>query len=548
MSLFELFAAKIISDHEIQILYRIDGIDIAAGPKTTLSAIASGPGIPNDQNAALTGQYAQTAIWKRDPSTGVGRDFHSHIRDVVGGKREDLATRWTLDGVAKRFLDSAALYEATDRTARVDKRMILSLSDAAQRRLSAHSIVTAELAVACKGITLTLFKTGHGFAATTLELSRLDRGKVSALELLEAQIAIGRFGMVRWADVLDAGSPGGPAFRLVELVQLLALGTRGAAAPERVTTYTFAQFAEPLPTPARDLFALHLARHYSSDYQTADEIEGVAFVRDFETVRHVVALEGAATVIGTTPEAAPAPVFLQNFKTGTFHRHYLPVALLARHEHAFLVTRTSASILTRKEMRDGPMTVRRLQELRETCLVFRLCYRFSELSSITMHNSLYRAFRQVLHLDRLTVELDADVETVEAHLRELRQSEEREDEDQKHRRYYWVTVIGAGALAGLTMFSITKEALGIFFHEAPPGAVEQVLKIFGWDLPYALIPKVAGLALGILTAIIGWVIAYLRGPRAGDADHKRAGHADHKTMELMLEHMVEERASDEERR
>ena len=55
--------------------------------------------------------------------------------------------------------------------------------------------------------------------------------------------------MVRWADVLDAGSPGGPAFRLVELVQLLALGTRGAAAPERVTTYTFAQFAEPLPTP-----------------------------------------------------------------------------------------------------------------------------------------------------------------------------------------------------------------------------------------------------------------------------------------------------------
>lgn len=539
MSLFETFAAKIISDHEIQILYRIDGIDVAAGPKTTLSAMASGAGIPDDQKAALTGRYGQTAIWKRDLSTGVGQDFHHHIRDVVGGKREDLATRWTLDDAIRRFLDSAALYELeTSRMARVDKCMILSFNDAARQRLAAHSIVSAEIAVACKDITLTLFKTGHGFAATTLELSRLDRGKISALELLEAQITIGRFGTIRWADVLNVGSVGGVTFRLGELVQLLALGDKGAAAPERVTTYTYAQFADPLPTPARDLFAIHLARHYSSDYRTAAEIEGVAFVRDFETVRHAVALEGAATVVGTTPEAPYSPVFLQNFKTGTFHRHYVPVALLARHEHAFLVQRTSASILTRKEMRDGPMTVRRLQELRETCLVFRLCYRFSELSSVTMHNSLYRSFRQVLHLDRLTVELDMDVETFEAHLRELQQSEERENEDQKHRRYYWVTVIGAGALAGLTMFSITKEALGIFFHEAPPGAVEQVLKIFGRDLPYSLVPKVVGLALGILTAIIGWLIAYLRGPRAG--------HADYKTMELMLEHMVEERASDKE--
>ena len=413
--------------------------------------------------------------------------------------------------------------------------MVLSFNDAAQKRLAAHSIASAALAVECRDITLTLFKTGHGFAATTIELSRLDRGEISALELLEAQIMIGRFGTITWADVGNAGSLDGATFRLVELVQLLALGDRGAAAPERVTTYTYAQFAELVPTPARDLFALHLARHYSSDYQTAAEIEGVAFVRDFETVRHAVALEGAATVLGPTSEAAHPPVFLQNFKTGTFRRHYVPIALLARHEHAFLVQRTSAAILTQKEMQDGPQTVRRLQELRESCLIFRLCYRFSELSSVTMHNSLNRAFRQILHLDRLTEELDTDVETFEAHLRELRQSEERRNEDQKHRRYYWVTVIGAGALAGLTMFSITKEALGIFFPEAPPNTVEQVLNIFGRDLRQSLIPKVAGLVLGILTAIIGWVIAYLRGPRAG--------HADHKTMHLMLEHMIDERVS-----
>ena len=536
MSLFESFATKIISDHEIQILFRIDGVDIASGPDIGLAAAASGPGIPEDQKAALAGRYGKTAIWKREPSSGVGQDFHPHIRDVVGGKREDLATRWSLDDAARRFIETAALYDQdTDRSARVEKQMLLSFNEAARKRLASYSIASTGLVVACKDIMLTLFRTGHGFAATTLNLSRLDRGKITALELLEGQIMIGRFGTIVWTDMQGHASANSPPFRLAELVQRFVLGEKAEALPERVTTFTYAQFAEPLPTPARDLFALHLARHYSSDYQTAAEIDGVAFVRDFETVRHAVALEGAATVVGTTLEAPHPPEFLRNFRTGTFHRHYVPVALLARHEHAFLVRRTSAAVLTQGEMRDSSQTVRRLQELREACLIFRLCYRFSELSAVTMHNSLNIAFRQVLHLDRMTEELDADVETFGGHLRQLRKSEESRKEEEKHRRYYWVTVIGAGALAGLTMFSITKEFLGIFIHEGAPSAVEQVMTIFGREVPQSMVPKLAGLVLGVLTAVFGWIIAYLRGPKAG--------HVDHKTMHLMLEHMIEERVS-----
>lgn len=536
MSLFESLAAKVIFDHEIQMLFRIDGVDIASGPNINFAAAAAGPGIPEDQNAALAGRYGKTAIWKREPSSGVGQDFHPHIRDVVGGKRGDLATRWSLDDAARRFIDSAALYDQdTDRSVRVEKQMFLTFNEAARKRLASYSIASTGLVVACKDITLTLFKTGHGFAATTLELSRADRGKITAMELLEGQIMIGRFGTMVWTDMQGHPSANSPHFRLAELVQQLVLGEKAEALPERVTTFTYAQFAEPLPTPARDLFALHLARHYSSDYQTAVEIDGVAFVRDFETVRHAVALEGAATVVGTTPEAPHLPEFLRNFRTGTFHRHYVPVALLARHEHAFLVRRTSAAVLTQGEMRDSSQTVRRLQELREACLIFRLCYRFSELSAVTMHNSLNSAFRQVLHLDRMTEELDADVETFGDHLRQLRKSEESRKEEEKHRRYYWVTVIGAGALAGLTMFSITKEFLGIFIHEGAPGAVEQVMTIFGREVPQSMLPKLAGLVLGILTAVFGWIIAYLRGPKAG--------HANHKTMHLMLEHMIEERVS-----
>lgn len=537
MSLFNSLAAKPISEHEIQIFFRIDGIDIASGPGTRMQSMANTPGTPADQNAALAGRHGASAVWKREKSSGTGHDFHNHIREVVGGRREDLATRWTLDEAASRFVASADLYDQdVERGERIKKRMVLSFNEAAQKRLTDHAIASSGLAVACRDITLTLFKTGHGFAVTTLELFRFDRTPITAMELLEAQIMIVRFGTIAWKAGTDGTGPSCSApFRLAELVQRLVVGDKAEALPERVTTFTYAQFAEPLPTPERDLYAIHLARHYSSDYVTAAEIGGVAFVRDFETVRHAVSLEGAATVVGTPPDAPHRPQFLRNFRTGTFHQHYVPVALLARHEHAFLVRRTSAAVLTQSEMRDARQTVRRLQELREACLIFRLCYRFSELSAVTMHNSLNRAFRQVLNLDQMTSELDSDVETFEAHLRQLRQAEERRREEEKHRRYYWVTVIGAGALTGLTMFSITKEFLGIFIHEAPPGAVAELVTILGREIPLPLVPKLAGLALGILTAIFGWTIAYLRGPKAG--------HAEHKTMHLMLEHMIEENVS-----
>jgi hypothetical protein len=537
MSLFNSLATKQIADHEIQIFFRIDGVDITSGPDTRLLSMASGPGIPVDQQKALSGRYAGNTIWKREQSSGTGQDFHRHIRDVVGGKREDLATRWTLDDTASRFVGSADLYDQdVDRGGRIKKRMILSFNDAAQKRLAAHAISSSGLTVTCRDLTLTLFKTGHGFAVTTLELSRLDLAPITAMELLEGQIMIVRFGAIIWGATADGiGTAYSAPFRLAELVQRLVVGERADTLPERVTTFTYAQFSEALPTLERDLFAIHLARHYTSDYVTAAEIGGVSFVRDFDTVRHTVALEGAATVVGMPPEAPYRPEFLRDFKTGTFHRHYVPVALLVQHEHAFLVRRTSAAVLTQGEMRDARQTVRRLQELRESCLLFRLCYRFSELSAVTMHNSLNRAFRKVLNLDRMTKELDSDVETFEAHLRQLHQSEERRREKDKHRRYYWVTVIGAGALAGLTMFSITNEFLGIFIHEVPANGVEQFVKILNHEIPQAMVPKLAGLGLGILTAIFGWIIAYLRGPKAG--------HTEHKTMHLMLEHMIEEHVS-----
>jgi hypothetical protein len=512
---------QIVSDHEIHIFYEIDGLPPSVGPALKLATLTHGTalGVPDDQKTALRDRYGDKAIWKRASDPAAGEDFHEHIRDIVGGRREDLATFWTLDETARHFVESASLYEeATEPKARVKKRLVLTFSKAAKQRLAAHTINISQLVVTVEAINLALFQTGHGFAIATVAFGRLDRAKITALELVEAQAAIGRFNEVTWVDAKIGSAVAGTPFTLGQLVRRLALGdTSKTIKAGRVATYTYAQFNHPAPVWERDAFALHLARHYTTDYVIAPDVKGVALVGDFETVRHAVALEGAATIVGPTPAAPDLPKFLENFKTVTFRRHYVPIALLALHEQAFLVQRTSASVISKAEMGEHPKTVERLRDLREASLTFRICYRFSELSYITMHNALNLAFRQVLHLDKMLEELASDVADVELHLRTVKDEEDRRIEQEKHRRYYWTSVTGGAALAGLTAFTIIKETGELALHRN-----EHV----GWSA--------AAIGIGILVTAIAAFIGYLKGPALHGSEH-----GGHLTVHAMLDHMIE---------
>ncbi len=544
------FAAKTLSEHEIQVLYRIDGLDVPSGPQTTLAELAAGPGIAEDQVAALEGRYGKAKVWKSAASNDAGQDFHRHIREMVGGHRAGLATRWTLDDTARTFVDSASLYEQeTDPALRIGKRLVLLLNDSSRERLRNHAIDCDGLRVRIRSVTLTLFQTGHGFAVTVIQLERDDGAPLSALELLEAQILLTRFGKIAWADARTGDLVAGAPFLLGDLVHRLATGRDVSShAAQRVTTCTYAQFAEPVPTAERDLFGLHLARHYSTDYVISPDIGGVVFVADFETVRHAVALEGAATIVGAASDPSELASFVRNFKTVAFRRHYVPIALLARHEHAFLVARTSASVLSDNEKEGVVQTVKRLERLRGESLSFRLRYRFSELSFVTMHNALNHAFRKVMNLDRMMEELSSDVASVEAFIREVRDEEHRQREEEKHRRYYWTTLVGGAALAGLTAFTISREigelALGLlsvarpheFFVARPSEALSEGDKMLAGGI---------AVLVGLIVSGVTYWLGRRRGPAAdneGDAGLQghagQGGHAGHLAGHAMWDQVI----------
>jgi hypothetical protein len=524
-------ATRKLADHEIHLFYECDGIALEGSATTAGDLIGeTADCFPADQSAALLGRYRAQRVWE-PTRVEVGRDLHSHVRALAAGSRPDLAATFAPTAQIRRLIEHADLYEEnTPAGERVSKRLRLTFGKRAAERLKAEGIAPEPLAVTVVSTVLHVFATGKSFVHVTIALARVSDGAPpAALELLEALLSLSRYHALTWATA--DGQPIEPAapFGLGLLVRRLAIGREAEAAPvvaERVSTYTYAQLAEVVHPEEAELLSWHLARHYSVDYVREPSSAGVERIRDFETVTHAVALEGAATIVAATSSSDELPGFLKDFKTGTFRLHYIPIALLAIHEHAFLVDRTSRSVLSFDEQKDIEATLHGLARLRSDSLAFRVCYRFSEVSRITMHNALNRAYRHALGLDRLLQEFAGDVSEIEAYLRGVEEARARS-------RFHWVTLVGGAALAGLTAFTIIKETTEVVLGIR--GVAHWFTALLGLPLnghQLDLIAGVAGVAAGLFVATAAWLIGRWRRP-SGPAH----GHGE-MTMHAMIEHML----------
>jgi hypothetical protein len=209
---------------------------------------------------------------------------------------------------------------------------------------------------------------------------------------------------------------------------------------------------------ARDEAGVFFAKHYTSDYAVVGDLTSVRRVGDFRTVRHTIALEGAVTIVAPDEPGERLPESLSQFKTVTFRQHYVPIALLALHEQNFLIERTTSSIVSAAEMDDPVKTRARLLAVREATLVFRLCFQFSEISYISMHNAFYRALREVFRADRLVADLATTRSEIAGYLGTV-------IDEERHRKYYWATVLGGASLAGLTGYTIVHETAELIWKD-----------------------------------------------------------------------------------
>jgi hypothetical protein len=513
-------APKPVSDHEIIVFYDVDNIDVADGPGTTFGRLlpvsGSGP-LPADQEEACRGRHANGFIWRQaEPDDAgrtafrVGEDLHPHIRDILTGARNDLATRWLPTEQTTRLLASADLYEQHKPAAeRSRKLIVLKRTAAAEARMRVLGMPSRDLKLTIEAFDLTLFETRKGLMQVRLRFSPLDNGQpLTAIELLEAVYALSRFNSFRWVSAAQNHETVGPEFTLGTLMRSLCFDKLGASHPSgRVFTYWVTRFDASLTVDEADLFALYAARHYTTDYQISPGIEGVRRVRDFITVGHALALEGGATVIAPPPDGK-LPDFLKTFKANAVHANYLPILTLALHEHGFLVEKTSTALLTAQQRMKPELVRAAFAALARASLDFRIFFRYTEVSEITMHNAFNRALRDVLGLDRMQAEFSGDVAEISAFLERQALRERAEVEHHRSTRFWFLGVIGTGILAALSVGTLLTQVMknrGMFFE--------------AWEHPLVALqskeaPEFIGLLAGLLVLVGTCFVGYLKRPLA----------------------------------
>jgi hypothetical protein len=289
-----------------------------------------------------------------------------------------------------------------------------------------------------------------------------------AVELLEVAVSLARQESFGWLEAeADAPPPMAARFTMGSLLSGLVEGRSvRTTSIDRSFTYTFASFDVPVASAAADRYALLLARHYTADYELRENAGSIGRVRDFDTVGHVISLEGAATVVAPDVNTNELPSFLREFLPGTFRQHYIPIALLAHHEHAFLIQKTTDSNFWLDPASAGTdeKNTESLRTLVAASLSFRLGFRFSQVSLISMHNAINRAFRESLGLDRMLAELTADVTEAATFLSTVqREKAERQRADDAARRARadarWrpVVTLGPAFVVGIGVFQVADE-------------------------------------------------------------------------------------------
>jgi hypothetical protein len=263
------------------------------------------------------------------------------------------------------------------------------------------------------GVEVLHFASGVGLALVTLEWGGKQPLTLDALQLLLSRLTPNREkDVLRWAHL--AAPPEDQRFSLGWLLgQVLVSATCRFEVWSRFFTYVYATLPAGTDPDAMSDAAWRLSRHYSPGYGAEPSFPGTELYAPFADIRHALSLEGAATV------ANQASDFVANGGlAGRFGNCYLPLAILAYHEHAYLldIAQEAARVPPGD---DAGAQVEALRHMTDRFLRFRLRYRLALVSDITMHNAFYERMRRSLQLEVLEAKLGQDVAEAQSHLRRV---------------------------------------------------------------------------------------------------------------------------------
>lgn len=478
LNLFSKIAATSVVETETHLFYRIDDISHDLGPKLNLADLvqttsADGTDLdavfPEDQVQHVSERYSDKSVWQEigdsisgsEANPSISNDLHPAIKALLKGSRPELARIWRLTPHARNFLDCAVLF---DQHVRKDeyprKRIQLFPREASSNRLTSLGVEPSPLDLEIDNLHLFTFATGAAFMVARVRYTCSSGRQVTVADMMEATHALSRFNTCRWVarpEGKEEKQNKGPEFSLGGLLRrFVQIEVPKSVLYLRVPSYTQLSLAEYQTPEVLDALGCFVARRYTSDYTVDLENARIQYVRDFENVRHAVSEEGVASII-CPQDDGQLPGFLKNWRTNTFQSAYSPLVLMQLHENWFL-TKSRSDAVMRTDSETG-MLIQRLEEIANSALLFRLCFRFASVSDISMHSAFSRALREALQLDRKLTEMQDDVNTISDRLISDQQAEDAEIQERRHQTFAWIGNLAGATLMGFAVFTILKDVL-----------------------------------------------------------------------------------------
>jgi len=507
----------------------------------------------DDQRSLLGGR-----IWQHEALT-VSHDLHPAIRSIfTGPSKDDTAPTpccYRLTDKARNLITGlyapAAPGSPSTIPAKATRKrgFIINLGPKAASRIGMDSQST--LAVYLVEVTFLCFRTGVGIAVVEVEIDIPQNHPAPLAVLIEAAHLLSderRLPLLTWkpaeaktdtTDMAGAGpavlpvtaAPGKAVtskkdrFHLSDLLRpLIGDGGYQILGGRRIFSYTTAvTHSQVKPERCREI-AFRLSRHYNYAYAPQLTGSGTEIIEPFTNVIHATSLEGAATIVTLPAEQQPdgsIPEFLTNWFDTAYRPAYLPIVIVAYHEHLALLDFAQSAAVDLDFDKLADTQIAALKRLCHRFLAFRLRYRPAQVSFITMHNEFSNGLRRALgseslsqkaaqdaieaemRLSRHVAELEAMENEAAQERSERRRKELRAAERKREHRWAWHGTLVACLLAILAVLNFTEQ-----MSETPATFIQ---KGFAWSaLEASDRIKLIGLAVALICGIAGGYINWFR--------------------------------------
>lgn len=464
--------ALLLADHAIHGLFHLD-LDFRSIEKVEdtlreqvaqVQAIRAGE-LPARLHLSKPQPGLQQALW--EPLNGKGMavdDFYPYARQILGAKADEATVCISL-----RLRKGEGVQALTQFHGGKPRLWRIRLGEAAQQRCGRDAID-----LQFDNARLFLFRTG----VVILDLSwhySAKGGTLPADVVLEGNYLLSHGNHPAKAP---AASEDGPApldpMRLLEVAQALLPESWTQTAPlqpNRLLLHSVASVVDCADEAALLELGIRLSHRQTSDYRPNSRPLESCVLQPFPYLCHVLAPEGAASVILTDTlnpdekvsdgaERKPARAvatdkagsrFFENFVAGSGTNTYVPLFVASLHNHLWLLAQTEW--LPARRQGGKRHEIHDLEEVYERTVEFRRFFYFPMISQISVHNAFF--------------ERSQDVFKIAERQRFLEQTTHDIAELLKARRTKWIGRI-SGAVAG---FLVSHELLDIVSRSGLKGTM-----------------------------------------------------------------------------